>query len=68
MAVDGPRREDLAVARHHLGGRADDKAGGNPVHHIGVARFADGCDAPVPDANVSLENSRIVEHQGAGYH
>ena len=66
VAVDAAGGDDMALAADDLGTGADDD-----VHaglHVGVARFADGRDAPGPQANVGLEDAGVVDDQGIGQH
>ena len=50
----------------HLGGRADDQAGVDAVHDVGVAGLADGHDAAVADPDIGLDDPPVVEDDRAG--
>jgi hypothetical protein len=66
VAVDAARGDDVALAADDLGAGADDD-----VHarlRVGVACFADGCDAPGLEADVGLEDAGVVDDQGVGQH
>jgi hypothetical protein len=66
VAVDAAGGDDVALAADDLGAGADDD-----VHarlRVGVARLADGGDAPGFEADVGLEDAGVVDDQGVGQH
>ena len=64
MAVKPARRQDAPFARDHLRPRADDDR--DTGLRIRVARLADGMDAPVPQADIGLVDTRPVHDQRIG--
>ena len=66
MAVDGSGGDDLAVAGDHLGRRSDDQLRMHPRHRVGIACLAQCDDPSVPDTQVGLDDSPVVEHHHAG--
>ncbi len=64
VAVKAPRRQDAPLARDGLGARTDDD-----VHaglRVGVARLADGMDAPVAQADIGLVDAGMIHDQRIG--
>ena len=64
--VQRARREDLALARHHLGGNAHGHARGHALHRVGITGLADAGDDATGDADVGLVDARPVNHDGVG--
>ncbi len=65
VRVDAAGRDDVALATDDFGAGADDD-----VHTrlgVGVTRFANGCDAPVFQADVGLDDAPVVQDQGVGH-
>jgi len=66
VRVHTTRRDDIAFATDDFGTRADDD-----VHAglcVGVARFADGHDAPVFQTNVGFDDAPVVNDERVGHH
>ena len=66
VAINTPRCHDIAFATDNFGARADDD-----VHArlgVGVARFANGYNAPAFETNIGLHNAPVVQNQGVGHH
>ena len=63
VRVDAAGRDDQALRRDRVGRHADDHAGRDPGHRVGVARLADAGDAAVLDADVGLADAGPVEDQ-----
>ncbi len=57
VRVDAGGGEDQVVARDRIGGQAAFEPGCDAVHHLRVARLADGADAAVLDADVGLHDA-----------
>ena len=68
VGIQAAGRHNQSLARQRLGGSTHRHPRGNAVHHAGISRFADAGDFPVLDADISLENSRVIHHQGIGDH
>ena len=64
VRVDAAGGDDVALAGDHLGARADDDV--DAGLDVGIAGLADGGDAPVPDADVGLDDAPMVEDQRVG--
>jgi hypothetical protein len=64
MAVEPARRQDAPLARDHLGSRPHDD--GDPGLRVGIARLADGMDAPVAQADIRLVDAGPVHDQRIG--
>ncbi len=64
MAVDAARGDDAPFARDHFGARPDNDA--DAGLHIGIARLADDGDAPVPEADIGLDDAPMVEDERIG--
>ena len=68
VGVHPARRENQALARHYFGARRDGQPRRHAVLGAGVARLADGRDAPAFDAHVGLDDAPVVQNQGVGDH
>ena len=68
VAVDTAGGEDLAVAGDDLGGRTDHQIGVDPRHRVGIAGLAERDDASVPNTDVRLDDSPVVDDHHAGDH
>src|SRR5581483_7715516 len=64
VAVDAAGGEDLALAGDGLRARPDDDV--DARLDVRVAGLADGGDAPVPQADVRLDDARVVDDEGVG--
>jgi hypothetical protein len=58
------RGQDLALARDHVGARADDD--GHARLDIRIARLADGADIAFLDRDVGLDDAPVVDDQRIG--
>src|SRR5580765_323010 len=54
VRVDAARGDDQPFAGDGFGGDADDHAGRDAGHHVGIARLADAGDASALDADVGF--------------
>ena len=68
VGIQAACRHNQSLARQRLGGCPHRHARGNTVHYTGISRFADAGDFSVLDADISLENSRVIHHQCIGDH
>ena len=67
VGVDSARGDDLMFAGDDFGSGADDEGRVDAVMDVGVARFSDGADTAVFDADVGLEDAEDwVEDDGVG--
>ena len=64
MAVKPARRQDAPLARDNLCACANGDV--DIGLRVGIARLADGGDAPVLQANIRFINPRVIHHQGVG--
>ncbi len=64
MAVETACGQDAPLARDGLGPRPDDDV--DAGLRVGVARLADGMDAPVTQAHIGLVDARMVHDQRIG--
>lgn len=68
VTVDGTGGDDATVAGDDLRGRPDHQIGVHPGHDVGIAGLADRHDAAVTNADVSLDDSPVVDDHHAGDH
>ena len=66
VRVDAARRQDEAFAGNRLGRDADDEIWRDARHHVGIAGFADACDASVFDADVGLVDAGPIDDERVG--
>src|ERR1700683_1727276 len=62
VGIDGAGGGYEPLARNRLGAGTDHHVGLHAVHEIGIARFADAHNPPVPDADVRLEDAENGIH------
>jgi hypothetical protein len=66
MRVDPAGRQDAPFARDDLGARPD--RNGHARLRIGIARLADGMDAPVAQRHIGLDHAPMVQDHRIGDH
>ena len=66
VAVDRARRDDQVLACHDLGGGAHHQLRIDPGHDVGIACLPDLHDAPIPDPDVGLDDSPVIDDQRVG--
>src|SRR5229473_5679649 len=64
MYVDATSSDNLTFAGDHLGSRS--YYYGDVGLHIGITSFAQGGNASVPNCNIGLHNSPVIENQRVG--
>ena len=66
MNVNSTRGDDFPFPGDHLGSRPNNDA--NAGLHVGVAGFANRCNAPIPDRDVGLHYPPVIKNKSIGDH
>src|SRR5690348_4891744 len=68
MRIDAAGRNDAAFSGNRFRSRTDLHAGSDIRHKVGISGMTDADDATVLDADVGLDDARVVKDERVGNH